>query len=215
MELWVLQMKTYIDKLEKILVSPRLNAGSRDFIQSLLNQAKTRNNLSDKQKEFVEKYWNICFPPQEILEKENEWKNNFTDQMKEETKIMAEYYQCMYPASKFAKYSKADPNFIPDQELYQRAVSQDWCKKIIEKFRKKPDFDIGEMVIFRQTQKNKYKYGKTVVENASLLILSQEKAAKNGFQQFYSVVDAENMQDQKTMMINENDLKLSREKKDG
>ena len=62
-----------VDRLSEIVNSPRLRQNSKSFVESLLTQAKGKE-LSAKQMEYVDKFWAECFPPEEIVLAEKEWR---------------------------------------------------------------------------------------------------------------------------------------------
>lgn len=198
-----------IDKLEKILVSPRLRANSKSFVESMLEQAKKRD-LSEKQISYVDKFWAECFPPQEVLDEENSWASSYTNEMRENINIIAQYYEYHYPNSKIAKSYK-DANWIPDKQLYEKSVNSQYAKITIENYKKKFRFDIGETIVMRDTQYNRSRYPNMTKDN--YLVLEQLKEAKNNFALEYKVVSLEKMEEQKILQLKEANLNIVKNKK--
>ena len=198
-----------IDRLEKILVSPRLRAASKAFVESMLVQAKSKD-LSAKQLEYVEKFWVECFPPTEIVEAEEEWKKSFTPEMREAIEIMGQYYEYHYPNSRMSKNYK-DPNWIPDKAIYEKSCDSQWAKTTIKNYKEKFRFNVGDTIQFRDTSRNR-SYFKTIIDSP-LLVLEQTKSVKNNFINYYTVIPLTHMDEQKTYEVKEDALNVIKTKK--
>lgn len=198
-----------IDKLEKILVSPRLRMNSKSFVESLLQQAKAKD-LSSKQLEYVEKFWVECFPPAEIIEAEDEWKNSFTPEMREAINIMGLYYEYHYPNSRMAKYYK-DPNWIPDKAVYEKSCESQWAKTTIKNYNQQFRFAVGDTIQFRDTAQNRSNYN--LFMDSPVLVLEQVKNVKNNFVNYYKIIPMSHMEEQKTYDVKEDALNIIKTKK--
>ena len=200
---------TTVEKLELILKSSRLKPSSKDFVQSLIPQGRI-HNLSDKQLTYVDKFWDECFPSQEILDEEKQWETNFLDIMKENTRIMGEYYRCHYPSSHFGK-AALNPDYIPTAQIYLKNVGSQWAKKIIDNYNSEPTFKISDICGFRDTAKNRSFHKEDVRSN--LLILDVKKDVKKDYQVFYTVVNVEKMEEQVQFEVRQDCLKAFKNKK--
>jgi hypothetical protein len=198
-----------IDRLEKILVSPRLRVASKAFVESMLAQAKSKD-LSAKQLEYVEKFWDECFPPAEIVEAEEEWKNSFTPEMRDAITIMGQYYEYHYPNSRMAKNYK-DENWIPEKAVYEKSCDSQWAKTTIKNYQQAFRFAVGDTIQLRDTQRNR-SYFKTFMDSP-LLVLEQVKNVKNNFVNYYTVIPLTHMDDQKTYEVKEDALNVINTKK--
>jgi hypothetical protein len=202
---------TNTERLEKILNSTRLRENSKPFISSMLEQAK-KCDLSEKQVGYINKFWADCFPPQEILDSENEWVSSFTPEMKQNITIIGEYYSHHYSNSKIAKNYK-DPNWIPDKQLYKKAVGTQYAKITINNYNKPFRFNVGDTVVLRDTQINRSLYNNLDMMKDNFLVLEQRKEAKNNFVLVYKVISIEKMDEQKTFLVKESDLNVLKNKK--
>lgn len=199
-----------VERLEKILVSPRLRANSRGFVESMIEQAKKRD-LSAKQLEYVEKFWVECFPPAEIVEAEEEWKNSFTPEMREAIEIMGKYYEYHYPNSRMAKNYK-DPNWIPDKAVYEKSCDSQWAKTTIKNFKQEFRFAVGDTIQFRDTSRNRSHFHKDIIDSP-LLVLEQTKEVKNNFLNYYKVIPLTHMDEQRSYDVKEDALNVIKVKK--
>jgi hypothetical protein len=198
------------DKLSKIIESPRLRSSSKEFVASLHAQSQ-HNKLSDKQLEYVERFWNECFPPQEILDEEQAWRDSYTEEMRENCRIMGKYYMENYPASRMARGLKLE-NWIPDRELYKKSVETDWAQNCIANYKKDYKFAIGETVVFRDTVRNRSEYRHLM--GSPLLVLDQIKNPSYNFKSYYSVIEVHKMEDHRSFNVSEDALNFERKKKE-
>jgi len=198
-----------VDRLTEILNSPRLRSNSKNFVESLLTQAKNRE-LSPKQMEYVEKFWEECFPSQEIVEAEKNWRESFTSEMRENTTIIGEYYNRHYRSSKIAK-NYEDPNWIPDADMYEKSINSAWAKTLITNYKKSYRFNIGDTCILRDTQMNRSHFRGAVGEH--LIILDAKKDVESNFKNSYNVIEISKMEDQKSFWITEDRVNVYKEKK--
>ena len=187
-----------------------LRVVSKPFAESLLAQAKQRNH-SEKQLVYVDKFYDECFPPQEVLDKEAAWKNEFTDEMRKNIQIIGEYYSFHYPNSKLAKNYK-NPEWIPDKELYEKVCNSQYAATTIRNYNKPFRFEVGDTIAFRDTQVNRSRYYRDWL-NCPLLVLEQLKEAKNNFVPEYKVISVVHMEDQKTVLVKEDHLNVIKNKK--
>lgn len=201
---------TNTERLEKIINSPRLRNNSKSFVESLFEQSKKRE-LSEKQIEYVNKFWEECFPPQEILDAEAEWSATFSPEMKENMTIIGQYYEHHYPSSKIAKNYK-DPNWIPDKGLYDKSISSQYAKVTISNYKKTFRFNVGDTIVFRDTQINRSRYPREWL-GSPLLVLSQDKNAKDNFVNQYTVISMLHMEEQRTLQVKEDHLNVLKNKK--
>jgi len=198
-----------IDMLTKIVESPRLRPSGKKFAESLLAQS-IRFPLSSKQEEYVEKFWEECFPAQEVLDKEQAWKDSFTEEMKENVRIMGKYYETNYSNSRMAKGYKVD-GWFPSEEIYEKSVLTDWAQSCIANYKKDYKFSVGEMVVFRDTALNRSEHKHQM--GSSLLVLEQEKSAAHSFKSYYKVIEFHKMEDQRTILVSEDTINFDKKSK--
>lgn len=200
---------TTIERLNEIISSPRLRASSKSFVESMLEQAKKRE-LSAKQLEYVDKFWAECFPAEDVLAEEQAWIDNFTDEMRESVAIMGQYYEKHYPTSRLAKNYKEE-GWIPSKEIYDKSVGSDWAKRVISNYKTEFRFEIGEMCVLRDTQRNRSQY-KNQMGNP-LLVLECIKNASREFTNHYIVIDSTAMEHQQQFTLPESAVNVIKTKK--
>lgn len=198
-----------VERLSEIVNSPRLRQNSKSFVESLLAQAKGKE-LSAKQMEYVDKFWAECFPPEEIVLAEKEWRDSFDDEKREKLRIVGEYYERHYPNSRIAKNHK-DPNWIPDREIFEKSIASAWASTLVTNYKKDYRFNAGDTCVLRDTQLNRSHYRNMVGEH--LLILDCKKDVEHNFKNSYNVIEISKMEDQKTFWVSEDKVNVYKEKK--
>lgn len=198
-----------IEKLEKIVESPRLRANSKNFAESLLEQAKKRD-LSEKQIVYVDKFWEECFPAEEILAEEKAWADSFTDKMREDVRIMGQYYEKHYPTSRIAKNYQQE-GWIPSKEIYEKSVVSQWGQRVLNNYRETYRFNVGDFCILRDTSKNRSQYMNMI--GSPLLVLECVKNANREFLNHYIVIDPTKMEEQKQYSFPESAVNVIKIKK--
>ena len=139
------------------------------------------------------------------------FRSSFTDEMREAVSIMAEYYAYHYPNSRMAKNGK-DPSWIPTQEIYEKSCGSQWAKTTIKNFKESFRFNIGDTIVFRNTQYNRSKYHKDIIDSP-LLVLDQLKDVKNNFVIYYKVIPLTHMEEQITYEVKGDALNVIKNKK--
>ncbi len=200
---------TNVERLEKIVSSPRLRASSKSFVESMLEQAK-RKDLSEKQTTYVDKFWAECFPAEDVLAEEQAWVNSFTDEMREDLQIMGQYYEKHYPTSRLAKGYK-EAGWVPSKEIFEKSVASDWAKRVIGNHKAPFRFSVGEMCVLRDTQRNRSQF-KSQMGNP-LLVLECVKNASREFTNHYVVIDTTAMEHQQTFSLPESAVNVIKTKK--
>lgn len=198
-----------VERLEKIIASPRLRPSSKAFVESLQAQA-SKKDLSAKQLEYVEKFWIECFPPAEIEQAEREWIESFTDEMRADVHIMGEYYEKHYPSSRMAKHYK-EPNWLPTKEIFEKSVASDWGKRVLNNHKAAFRFKVGDMCALRDTARNRSQYREQM--GNPLLVLECIKNVNREFTNHYIVIDSTKMEDQRQFPLPESAVNVIKEKK--
>jgi hypothetical protein len=200
---------TNVERLEKIISSPRLRPSSKSFAESMLEQAK-KKELSEKQLTYVDKFWAECFPSDDVVAEEKAWAESFTDEMKKNVQIMGEYYEKHYPTSRLAKNYKEE-GWVPTKEIYEKSVASDWAKRVIGNYNTQFRFSVGEMCILRDTAKNRSTHRDNM--DNPLLVLECVKNAGREFTNWYVVIDTTMMDQQKQFSIPEASVNVIKTKK--
>jgi hypothetical protein len=204
-----LVMKTN-EKLKLIISSPRLQEKSKLFVESLLSQSE-KKDLSEKQLSFVEKFWNQCFPPQDLLDEEKEWTSSFTEEMRENSLVIARYHSIHYRSSRLSKMVD-DPSYIPTKEIYENSVNSAWAKRVIKNFKSDYIFNVGDFCTLRDTQLNRCTVHRDYI-GIPLLVLDADKSAQKEFSNQYKLIDPNRMEEQDIFVMPEKNLIAHKVKK--
>lgn len=198
-----------VERLEKIVESPRLRSSSKSFVESMLEQAKKRD-LSEKQVSYIDKFWEECFPPEEILAEEKAWIDTFTDEMRENVRIMGEYYEKHYPTSRLAKNYKTE-GWLPNKEVFEKSVDSQWAQRVLGNYKQVHRFQVGDMCVLRDTSKNRSQY--TGLVGSPLLILECIKNVNREFSNHYVVIEVAKMDEQRQYTLSEASVNAIKSKK--
>lgn len=203
-------------RLEKILSSSRLDPHSVKFVSSLYEQSK-KSELSERQMEYVEKFWITCFPEESVLKKEQEWKDSFNDEMKQKVDIMYKYYKYHYSNSRFVSSYENSKNWIPSKEMYEKTVESSWASSLIKNYLSNCVFNPGDTVKLRENVHNRtHKYYYHCPDNSIpmfsrlVLILNSEKDIEHNFQTMYECIFVDMMEDQRIFRVLEKNLKKAK-----
>jgi len=200
---------TNIEKLEKILINPRLRVSSRSFVESIKAQAE-KKELSEKQVVWVDKFWAECFPPQEVLEQEKLWESSMDDERKRNVNIMGRYYAAHYNSSILAK-NYTNPEWVCPQNIYEKSVESAWAQKIISNFNEQPEHSCGDLVYARDTTQNRSK--NWFEKETAYLVLNVSSLPEKDFVLHYELINPNLMEDQKTFEIRSSALLPKKSKK--
>ena len=126
----------------------RMNGGggtwAQDFTASLLGQAKSGRDFSERQGEIlkdIESRWT-----NEEVQGRVSWKQTFTPDMRERYRIMVEYYSVTGYYARAVNAYRLDNEMIPSKEDYERLTKNKYAAKILGGWYAMAKFDVGSMI---------------------------------------------------------------------
>jgi len=203
-----------IERLERIQTK-EISDWERGFMESLHGQVKKGYSLSPKQLDILSKTENRH--SDEAVAKRNVWEEQWNDEKKVISKIMAHYYHAMgeyfYNIADKILHSKG---FIPSEKQYNKMCKNDYAQKVITSTFEDPKYQVGSMVSIRSNcgaDAYTRRFQLREMKNTPVLIVSVGdkpvlSAAKGG--KVYKVLP---MGKAKTYYIEERHLKTFKEPK--
>ncbi len=126
-----------------------LSQWERNFIASVDQGYKKYGSLTDGQFNMLQKL-NDRYNAENIQKRE-EWRKNFTPDMRERMNIMAHYYTSNPPYFRdMAMLVLEDPDFIPTERAYRAMCENKYAQKVIKTSRDPVRFPIGSMAMLRE-----------------------------------------------------------------
>ena len=132
-----------IDKLLSLQVG--INPATKKFLLSLKEQFGRTHHLTPIQYDAFQKIESANTP--EAVEKSTNWNKSMTDEMREDLRIMANFYK--QNASNFHKLADLilqDENFIVTEDIYKKMVLNKYAQKVLVSTKAEPKFKVGESV---------------------------------------------------------------------
>ena len=128
-----------------------LSDWERSFMGSLLDSAKKWGRLTAKQHEVFQRIEKKTDPAhQKAIEN---WRENFTDEMRTATRFAANYYKANPPYfSDVADRILLDSSFVPSEKLYHKMVENKYVQRAMQHAQSVPLYVVGSMVKVRDSQ---------------------------------------------------------------
>ena len=136
------------ERITKMLQSENLTSWERSFCDSILQSADRWGALTERQHNLFQKIEGNYTP--EKIEDRQIWRENFTLKMRQDAKIIANYYikQGLY-YRKVALALLTDESFIPTQTQYNRMCENDYAKGVLRNVLAPPKFPTGTFAVIR------------------------------------------------------------------
>ena len=135
------------DRLEKINC---VSENDRNIIESMKSFFTSRSYITERQYEFLKKL-NDKYND-EKLEAVAEWRESFTQAMRDKLNIVCEYYSGTGYFSNIVRLWEMDKeNYIPTPEKYEKITENAYAKKLIESRSAENEFNLGDLVCLRST----------------------------------------------------------------
>jgi len=142
----------------KALQRESLTDWERGFCESVSSALDKYGRLSEKQAETVQKLQNK-YCPEAKLAREN-WKKNFTSEMRETMMLVAKYYRQNPPwYSDLAMKVIADPEFIPTEKQYNAMCLNKYAQRVVENWSMQHIYEAGSLVAMRKNSNLHYLFG--------------------------------------------------------
>lgn len=121
----------------------------RGFCESVSSALDKYGGLTEKQAETVQKLQSKYCPEAKIA-REN-WKNNFTSEMRETMMLVAKYYRQNPPwYSDLAMKVVSDPEFVPTEKQYNAMCLNKYAQRVLENWRSQHIYEPGVLVVTRR-----------------------------------------------------------------
>lgn len=134
-----------IQKLKTMSLSP----SQTDIVYSLETFYGKKGFLSEKQYELLKKF--AAEYSQEKLDADAVWRNNFTDEMRNDFNVVCNYYKSTGYFTGIVREWEKDNTYIPTEQQYQKICTNTYAKKVLENNRAPTLFNNGDLVGLRST----------------------------------------------------------------
>lgn len=193
------------EKLEKLMQEPELTSWEKQFLASVHSFDKRYGKITIKQDLKVKQIAKRHSPEEKA--RYAEWRENFTDEMKQRVRIAANYYKGSgYFKNQLTRIegNQGDDALILSPNAYKAFCENKYIKKVYACYFAEPAFDIGDIVQVRNVAKLN-----PAIRNKTALVLEHPetgyKSAKGG--RPYVVFELES---EKKFTLHERDLKKPR-----
>ena len=123
----------------------------RSFLGSLLDSAKKWGRLTAKQHEVYQRIERKSDPAN--IKAANDWRANFTDEMRAAAVFAANYYKANPPYfGDAAERILNDSSYIPSEKLYRKMVLNKYVQRAMQHAKSGPLYTVGTMVTVRNSQ---------------------------------------------------------------
>ena len=143
---------TLIDRIEKIAARgvSTLSDWERNFLSSLLENAKRWGKLTARQHQTLQRIETKTDPAH--IAAVNNWRNNFTDEMRAAAVFAANYYKANPPYfGDAATRILNDSKYIPSEKLYRKMVENKYVQRALANSKTAPLFVVGSMACVRNS----------------------------------------------------------------
>ena len=142
-----------VERIEKTAArgTSTLTDWERNFLGSLLESAKKWGRLTAKQHEVYQRIERKSDPAH--IKAVNDWRENFTEEMREAAVFAANYYKANPPYfGDAATRILNDSSYIPTEKLYRKMVLNKYVQRAMEHAKSGPLYEVGTMVTVRNSQ---------------------------------------------------------------
>lgn len=142
-----------VERIEKTAArgTSTLTDWERSFLGSLLDSAKKWGRLTAKQHEVYQRIERKSDPAH--IKAVNDWRENFTEEMREAAVFAANYYKANPPYfGDAATRILNDSSYIPTEKLYRKMVLNKYVQRAMEHAKSGPLYEVGTMVTVRNSQ---------------------------------------------------------------
>ena len=142
-----------VERIEKTAArgTSTLTDWERNFLGSLLDSAKKWGRLTAKQHEVYQRIERKSDPAH--IKAVNDWRANFTEEMREAAVFAANYYKANPPYfGDAATRILNDSSYIPSEKLYRKMVLNKYVQRAMEHAKSGPLYEVGTMVTVRNSQ---------------------------------------------------------------
>ncbi len=143
-------MRTTQQKLDHLAgLGEQLTDWQRGFIESVADQYKRRDYLSDAQHATIDKIVALHSP--EAVKARNDWRASYDEEKQALARQAAEYYTVNPPYFREAAYKILnDPAYIPTEKCFNKMTQNKYVQRWIAQREAGPAFAKGQLVRFRR-----------------------------------------------------------------
>ena len=131
-------------RLAKLTESPRLTPKFTEVVESFAKFVEDKRYLTGGQENFLKSI-------EEQVHVDTEWEANFTDKMREDMVIAANYYQGTCYFGRLVGLILGDDKYIPSERDYEKIVLNKYAQKAIAAHREPAKWKKGERAVVRTT----------------------------------------------------------------
>ena len=189
-------------RIRDLLTKNGLNDWEKNFLTSINEYATVRNRITAGQynsfKKIEDKFSDAA------VAKHNEFANKFTDEMRENMKIVAGVYrETKSPYhQKLVEQILSDDKFVPTEEQWNKFMNNKYAQGYVVNAKVAPKFNIGDTVTPSSLDKSQTWKSAIIIDNAGILPHSHAAGGKR-----YSILPYGDM---KPIVIEERQMKFSR-----
>jgi len=140
------------DRLEALIEEKHKEGSDHhtvDFLKSLQKGLSTYGQLTEKQSRALDRIEKLSTP--EAKKEAAEWIKAYPAKHREEAIICAKYYLANPPYfSSLAKDIVNQPKFVPTKAQFEALCQNDYTKKVLKEYYRKPKFAKGDLVQVRK-----------------------------------------------------------------
>lgn len=190
-----------------------------DFDRNALSDLKSyyanKTYISVRQYEFLKKI-NDRYNDEKLQTIDN-WRQSFTNEMREKLKIVCEYYaETGYFSNIVREFEKDRANYIPTPEQYEKITENAYAKRLIESQTSAPEFGLGDLIYLRANARSSsicpVSRGSSIsnLSGKPLFVVNNAVNRKGEIHRYCQVFPITNPEQQ--FLVREKDLKKSKGK---
>ena len=167
-----------MDRIKNLVSRPNLNDWEKNFLTSIGQYQLVNKRLSAGQYNAMRKIEENH--SEEKLTKQKEFADSFTDEMRENMKIVAGIYRSTNSPYHKELVNKIldDDKFVPTQEQYNKFMNNKYAQGYVVNYKVAPKFNIGDAVAPSSMDKYSQWKGAIVVQNTDILPMSHAAGGK-------------------------------------
>ena len=135
-------------RIEAVRTKVAEGSWDHNFLGSVLEQNRSRGELSHRQLEILEKIESRH--SDEMLARRENWASNYTEEMADRMRVAAEYYAANPPYyADLARSVLHTEGFIPTEKQYRTLTENKYAAKVLQAHFAAPAFPVGSKVAAR------------------------------------------------------------------
>lgn len=166
------------DRIKNLAVRPGLNNWEKEFLTSIGQYQLLHKRLSAGQYNAMRKIEENH--SEEKIAKQKEFADSFTDEMRENIKIVAGIYRATNSPyhKELVKKILDDDKFVPTQEQYNKFMNNKYAQGYVVNYKVAPKYNIGDTVVPSSLDKYSQWKGAIIIQNNDILPMSYAAGGK-------------------------------------